>query len=355
MHHAGWLVPATTVVAILASPAGLAAQHTPTVTVGGVGYAHFRYQLDADSSLPGGAHRNNFDVERSYITVAGRLRDGITTRITADVDRRRAASNQLTFRLKYGYVAWTPDSSALTWKLGMIQTPVIEFLEALWGYRMQGQVALDRNGYLPSSDFGASVDGTWDDGRIQATAGIYNGEGYSNAPGDAGKDLALRASVRLAATDTTSRTAGLRLTGYGHYGKATGGGTRSRWMGLLSYQTRRLTLGAEYTVTRDSTAPDAPDTRGTVFSAYGVYQLPASPLAVLARVDRVDPDADRSPSVPDLATGVQTRVIAGASWRLTPEVRLLLDADLLSLQHGSPNNAFHAGRRTIYFHTEVRF
>ena len=31
------------------------------------------------------------------------------------------------------------------------------------------------------------------------------------------------------------------------------------------------------------------------------------------------------------------------------------DADLLSLEHGSPDNAFNATRRTVFFHTEFRF
>jgi hypothetical protein len=48
-------------------------------------------------------------------------------------------------------------------------------------------------------------------------------------------------------------------------------------------------------------------------------------------------------------------VIAGVSYQLTPDVRLLVDADMLSLEHGSPNNAFNASRRTLFFHTEFRF
>jgi hypothetical protein len=319
-----------------------------------VGYVHYRYHLDTDSSLASPARRNNFDVDRSYITLSARLPDGVAARITADVDRRSAASNQLTFRLKYGYVAWTPGQSSLTWKLGMIQTPVIEFIEQLWDYRMQGPVALDRQGVLTSSDFGLSVAGDWRDDGISVVAGVYNGEGYSRAPGDPGKDVQVRASIRLARTDTTTATSGLRLTGYAHYGKANGGGTRSRLMGLLSYQTNRLTLAGEFTATRDSTDQSA-ETAGTVFSTYAVYRLGSGRTALLARYDRHDPNTDVSPTGPDLDSGVQERIIAGISHRLTPNLRVLLDADLASLEHGSPNNAYNATRRTLYFHTEFRF
>ena len=341
--------------AVLVVAAPLAAQQSATVTVSGVGYLHYRYQLDTDSSLASPARRNNFEVDRSYITLSARLPDGVAARITTDIDRRAANSNQQTFRLKYAYAAWTPEGSALTWKLGMIQTPVIEFLEQLWDYRMQGPVALDRQGVLTSSDIGLSVQGAWGREQVSVAAGVFNGEGYSRAPGEPGKDVAARVSVRLAATDTTTATSGLRATGYLHYGKANGGGTRLRMMGLLSYQTRRLTVGAEYTVTRDSTGALSPETAGSLASTYAVYRLGDGRSAVLARYDRHDPDTDTDPTGPSLATGVQQRVIVGASHWLTRNLRVLLDADLLSLEHGSPDNAFNANRRTLYFHTEFRF
>lgn len=347
----GWRTVIVTVLVTTGST--LQAQDAPRVTVGGVGYVHFRYQLDADSSLNPAAHQNNFDVDRSYITVSGKLRDGISTRVTIDVDGRDA-TNALTMRLKYAYLAWQPAGSRITAKLGLIQTPLVDFIETLWGYRMQGTVAMDRNKYVTSSDFGISVDGAWGD-RVNATAGLYNGEGYSREPGDHRKDVAARLSVQLMPSDTTGRTTGLRLTGFGHYGRATGGGLRSRFLGLLSYQSKRVTLGAEYGVTSDSTAADSPETKGRVLSAYGVYRSADSRLALLARVDKVDPDTDIDPAGPDLSSGERTRVIAGVSYQMTPDVRLLVDADLLTAQHGSPNNAFNATRRTLYFHTEFKF
>jgi hypothetical protein len=62
-----------------------------------------------------------------------------------------------------------------------------------------------------------------------------------------------------------------------------------------------------------------------------------------------------TPTGPDLATDVRTRVIAGLSYQLTPDVRVLLNADLASQEQGSPNNAFNATRRTLLFQTEFTF
>ncbi len=341
--------------AVVTLAAPLAAQDAPTVSVSGVGYLHYRYSLGTDSSLTVPGHANNFDVDRSYVTITGKLRDGITTRVTTDVDGRKAASNQLTLRLKYAYVAWKPKGSALTWKFGQIQTPYIDFEESLWGYRMQGPVAMDRQGYLSSSDVGASVDGSWSADAVNLTAGVYNGEGYSKAPGDQYKDVAARVSVRLLDTGAKGKTGGLRATGFALVGKANGGGTRTRFLGLLSYQSASFTLGGLYAITKDSTAVASPETKGSVLSAFATYDLPRSPLGLMARVDRWDPDTDVDPSEPDLRYDVQTRIIAGAAYRLTPDVRLLLDADLASLEHGSPSNGYDAARRSLYFHVEFKF
>src|SRR2546426_9284428 len=127
------------------------AAQAPQVTVSGVAYLQYLYQLKDTA-----AHNNNFDVTRAYINVIGRFSGGVYTRITVDVNRPPAVTtdNSLRYRLKYAYAAYTPQGSSLTYKLGQIHTPFIDWEEALWDYRMQGQMAMERGGYLSSSDFG---------------------------------------------------------------------------------------------------------------------------------------------------------------------------------------------------------
>ncbi len=336
--------------ALLLPALPLAAQ----VSVSGVGYLHFRYQLDADSSLSPPAHQNNFDVDRSYISVATPTSDEVSARVTVDVDGRDNSSSLL-FRLKYAYVRWRPSGAGVSLTAGMLPTPLVGYTERLWDYRMQGQVAMDRSNYLTSSDIGVSADAEWGDGRFQVVGGVFNGEGYENTPGDHRKDVAARASVRLLSSDTTASTAGLRLTGYAHYGRATGGGIRARWLAMLSWQSKRLTLAAEHGWTRDSTAADSPSTHGRVSSLWGVWRPGNSPFAALARIDRVDRDTDIVPVAPDPATDVETTVIVGVSYQVSPRLRLLIDADLVSLNQGSPGNAFDATRRSLFVHTAFLF
>jgi hypothetical protein len=343
------------VAAGLMAQASLASAQAPTVTVSGVGYAQYLYQLKVDSTLSPPGHQNNFDVTRAYINVIGKFTGGITTRVTADIDGRKAAPNQQTFRLKYAYVAWTPEKSALTYKIGQIHTPFIDWEEALWDYRMQGTMAMERNGYLSSADLGAGVDGNWAYDKVNMQVGVYNGENYNNTPGDQRKEIEGRVSVRLIKSDFAGKVGGLRLTGYGDYGIPTGGGAKQRFLGMLSYKSKQWTLAGEYAITKDRTAANPVDIKGSVLSVYGVWNVPKTAVGVIGRVDVVDPNRDSSSATPSLAVNKQTRVIAGVSYQVTPNLRVMGDVDLNSLAKGSPNNAFDRTRQTAYFHTQFTF
>ena len=324
--------------AILTIAAPLQAQTAVT----GIVYSQFVYQL-ADTAN----HTNGFDVTRAYVNVVSKFTGGIATRVTADI-YRQIGDNSLRYRLKYAYVAYTPGTSPLTFKLGATQTPWLDWEEALWDYRMQGTVALDRNGYLSSSDIGFGIDGKWSGDRVNGAVIFMNGENYNGGTGDQRKDIAARISVRLRPTNDSSRVGGLRLTGYGHYGKPTGGGVRDRAIGMLSYRARELTLAAEYAITRDSsTATPVALLKGSVLSVYGVYHVAKSNVALIGRVDAVDPNTG--------AAGDRlTRVIGGVSYQLSPNVRLLGDWDHLSYQ-STPTPAQEAVRSQALFQAQFGF
>ncbi|HEY6092239.1 MAG TPA: hypothetical protein VIV83_09630 [Gemmatimonadales bacterium] len=324
--------------AILTIAAPLQAQTAVT----GIVYSQFVYQL-ADTAN----HTNGFDVTRAYVNVVSKFTGGIATRVTADI-YRQIGDNSLRYRLKYAYVAYTPGTSPLTFKLGATQTPWLDWEEALWDYRMQGTVALDRNGYLSSSDIGFGIDGKWSGDRVNGAVIFMNGENYNGGTGDQRKDIAARISVRLRPTNDSSRVGGLRLTGYGHYGKPTGGGVRDRAIGMLSYRARELTLAAEYAITRDSsTATPVALLKGSVLSVYGVYHVAKSNVALIGRVDAVDPNTG--------AAGDRlTRVIGGVSYQLSPNVRLLGDWDHLSYQ-STPTPAQEAVRSQALFQAQFSF
>ena len=324
--------------------AGRAVAQAPTVTVGGVAYAQFVYQLKDTAN-----HVNNFDITRAYINVTGKFAYGIGTRVTGDIFR--TADGSLSYRLKYAYATWNPEKSALTYKIGQMHTPWVDWEEHLWDYRVQGQVAVERGGYMSSSDFGFGVDGNWGFDKVNMQVGIYNGENYNRTPGDQRKDLMGRVSVRLAGTDEGGRDGGLRLTGYGQVGKPTGGGTRNRFIGMLSYRSKQFVVAAELGSTRDSVVvtPATPKKSGRVVSVFSVYKFPKSKFSVLARWDQTDPNTSAAANTDRL-----TRLIAGVTYTWSSNLRLTADIDNLSYQT-TPTPAQEAVRSQFFLHAQINF
>jgi Phosphate-selective porin O and P len=307
------LAAAALAAAAAASP--LAAQGNPQLSIGGIAFAQFAAQLDSGTN-------SNFDVTRAYLNFIGKFNGGFMTRVTTDLYQNADGSH--TYRLKYAFINWTPSGSALTYRFGLMTTPWIDWEEQLWDYRMQGPMAVDRNHYLTSSDFGAGVDGNINNELVDFQASVVDGTGYGARPGDMHKAYAARASVRLLGTDEASRVGGLRLTGYAQLGAPTGGGTRQRFMGMASYRSKAVLLAAEYAATTDSATGGA-KVKGTVFSAYGFAHLPSSPVGLIARVDLVNANTAAS-------NAKTTDLIGGLSYQLSPNIRLLADVDRLSFE-----------------------
>ena len=289
---------------------------TPQVAVTGVIFTQYQY---SDAPI---AAKSTFDMTRAYVNVLGRLSNGIATRLTSDILPNGVGGNYV-IRLKFAYAAWTPTGSSLTYKLGMINTPWVDFEETLWDYRMQGTIAVDRNGVLTSADAGFGIDGKWNNDQVNAQFVIVNGEGYAGGAGDFRKDVEARVSYRIQPTDDNSRVGGLRLSGYVGIGKVTGtGADRNRYLGMLSYRRTQYTVAGEYVSVKNGAFT------GSIISAFGVYHLtPPSKIALIARVDIADPDNN-------VANDGNTRIIAGASYQLSPNVRLLADLDRVKPQGG---------------------
>jgi len=341
-----------------AAPAPAPAPAPSPITVTGLVYTQFLYQL-ADTSY--GVSR--FDITRAYINILGKWSGGLQARITGDIFTNSDSSRA--YRLKYAYAAYTPAKSPLTFKAGLIHTPWLDWEEALWDYRMQGAMAMDRDGYLSSADFGIGIDEKTGSDVTNGQITIVNGENYNKGTGDDGKDIMARFSVRVLESDDKSRVGGLRVSVYGQWGVPTSGGQRERAIMMLSYRSKIFTVAAEAAATRDTVSGTAVvagvyptaiavqhPTNGHVYSAYGVFHIPQAKgkpgnAAIIARVDIQKPNSG----------GVNTqttRYIAGVSYQLHPNWRLLADVDLLSYQT-TPTAAQVLTQKTAYFQTQINF
>lgn len=329
---------------VLLGPSVAWAQGTPrSVRMGGLIYGSWSADLGS-----GAEGANRFDVNRAYLTLSGALSERVSGRITTDAIREDG--QELEVRLKYAFVTYRPERSSLAVRFGLTQTPFVEFEEGVWGYRMQGSIPADRLRYLSSADLGVAVDGRWGEGdAVQATIGVYNGEGWARGEVDSGKDLMARVTVRLAGTDDPGPFGGVRLTTYGGIGSPPGGGVRQRALGMLSWRTRRLTVAGQYLLTRDrQDAGTGHTVDGSLLSTFAVVRVPAASVDLIARLELHDPDrgvpADR-----------QTRWTAGVGHALSPELRILGSLEHLSYQGGAPTPALEATRVRGLFQLALAF
>ena len=326
---------------------------TPSVRIGGTLFVDDTYSLapkviDVDGNA---VTSSDFNVTRAYVNVTGQVNHLIAFRITPDVVRETGTGSSLagseTFRLKYGYAQLNLDDwmwRASYVRVGMIQTPYVDFAENVYRYRFQGQVFVDREGYRPSSDFGAAFRTLLPGGYGEVVGGIFNGEGYAHADPNNQKAWEIRGTLRP--LPGPGLLHGVRITSYldaDHYAKDD---DRTRIVQAVTYEHRFVNAGFEYLKAADQTSRAAPRVESSGTSMWitpriliGQLQLLPTAGAVrasvegLLRYDRLEPD--------DSNQSLKQRWIAGvAFWpRLTATTvssSFLLDYEAVRYDNFAP-------------------
>jgi hypothetical protein len=232
--------------------------------------------VDADGNRVTG---NGFNVSRAYINVTGNLSHIVAFRVTPDVARETGSGSSLngslTFRLKYAYAQfnlddWTRGGSWV--RLGMQQTPWVDFLDSVYRYRFQGTVFEDREGFLASSDVGATVRYVLGGDHGDVHGGFYNGETYSRPEANDQKAFAIRATVRPLPKD--ARLRGLRFTGFYDHDAYVRDAERRRAIVAVTYEHPYVNAGWNYLTTSDQTRVVNPRLDGHGFSAWATPKTP---------------------------------------------------------------------------------
>jgi hypothetical protein len=320
---------------------------TPKINVGITIFANYSYQDEPQvvdgSPQHNSIHVNSFDVTRAYINVTGSLSHWFSFRITPDITRETGTGSSLsgsqTFRLKYAYGQvnfddFLPRGSWL--RIGMQQTPWIDFQEGVYRYRFQGTIFTDREGFLTSSDYAISTRVAFPENYGDVHVGIYNGDGYSSTNDQRGindqKAFQARVSIRPAPGIAVLR--GLRLTGFydsDHYFKDS---KKERAIGALTFEHAYVNAGAEYLSAKDQSGGAA--VAELRREGYSVWVTPRTPFGIeaLLRYDDLTTNKDISPKPK------RQRTIAGiAYW---PElaggksVAFLVDYEILKIKNVTP-------------------
>jgi hypothetical protein len=327
----------------------------PAIKVGVLLFADYTVQqqpkiVDADGNS---VTLSAFQITRSYINVTGNLTKAIAFRITPDIVRETGVGSSLngsyTFRLKFAYAQWNLDeplSPGAFARFGMQQNPWIDFFDSVYRYRFQGQTFEDREGFLPSSDTGATFHYSFPGHYGDVHTGFFNGETYQRAEVNDQKSFQIRGTVRpLPGRGVLN---GLRLTGFYDHDAYVKNAERRRAIFGLTFEHPYLHAGFNYLSATDQTSAThaAVDARG-----WSAFVTPRTSIGWegLFRVDHLDPNTA-------IAAQEKLRTIAGIAYWFPHQASvasaLLLDVDNVSYTNFSPARPTE---RRIAIHAMVSF
>jgi hypothetical protein len=312
---------------------------TPSIKLGATIFTDYTFQdapevTDADGNS---VHLNAFNVARAYINVTGNVSHLLGFRITPDIVRESGVGSslngRLTFRLKYAYAQvnfddWMTKGSWV--RLGIQQTPWVDFEEQIYRYRFQGTVFTDREGFLSSSDAGVAFHTNFTKNYGDVQVGIYNGDTYSRPELNDQKAFQIRGTLRPVPQSALFR--GLRLTAFydaDHYLK---NGERRRFIVAPTFEHKYINAAFQYVDTRDQSSATKPLVDG---QGWSVWATPKSTMGFegLIRFDHLEPD--------DSLNGKRDRAIAGIAYWLphqgTVSSAFLLDYEQVKNKNFEPS------------------
>src|SRR5262249_38194873 len=184
---------------------------TPAIRVGMTLFTNYSWQTDPKGTDANGQSitRNSFDVARSYINITGQISHLVAFRITPDITRQsgivnsaQVTSDSLVFRIKYAYGQFNLDDwmTRGSWvRLGIQQTPWVDFDEGIYRYRFQGTTFVERLPLLTtftSADAGVSFHYNLPSNYGDVHVGVYNGENYQRVEVNDQKGFEFRGTLR---------------------------------------------------------------------------------------------------------------------------------------------------------------
>lgn len=329
---------------------------TPSIRVGATLFGDYTYAISPTTTDTDGnvIHPSTFNVGRGYINITGNISHLVSFRLTPDISRETgtgsSSNGSLVFRIKYAFAQANFDDwmTRGSWaRLGIQQTPWVDFEENIYRYRFQGTVFSEREGFLSSSDAGASFHYNLPSDYGDIHVGLYNGENYNRLETNDQKAFQVRATVRpLAHGPLVWR--GLRAHVFynaDHYVK---NAERTRALGSVTFEHAYLNAGFDVMQTTDRTSALKSKLDG---SGYSIWVTPRSPSGweALLRFDHMKPDTT-------LDAQARNRTILGVAYWFPHQGNvssaLLLDYDGQTFENFTPARQ---SERKLAVHALVNF
>lgn len=270
----------------------------PSVRVGVTIFADYTLQSSPDVTDAAGntVNPSAFQIGRTYINLTGQVHHLLSFRITPDIKTETGTGSALngsyTFRLKYAFAQVNLDDwmTRGSWvRLGMQQTPFIDYGEGVYRYRFQGPIFPDREGYLSSSDAGLAFHTNFKNNYGDIHTGIYNGETYSKLETNNRKAFQVRGTLRPLPMSRTLR--GLRVSLFYDADAPVNDGKRNRVLFDTSFEHKFVNAGFMYLTAEDKPLPTSTQTDA---QGYSIWLTPKTTKGWegLLRYDHLEPNTD---------------------------------------------------------------
>ena len=287
---------------------------TPKFKVGATVFGDYTYtdtptKVDQDGNT---YHPTAFDVGRAYINVNLYLNHSLSFRVTPDIKRQSTSCSatssdpnvtvscsassstdgSLSYRLKYAYGQYSLDDSwgKGSWvRFGLHHTPYIDWNEHIYRYRFQGPTFVDREGFLASSDLGASAHYNLPGGYGDIHAGYYNGDTYGHP--EANDQQAVQARVSIRPAPNSGAVKGLLITGFYDADNYAKSDPKTRMIGALTFEHKYVHAGVEYLQAKDQPAASSPEVKSDGYTIWATPRF-GDGWEALLRYDSLKPDKD---------------------------------------------------------------
>jgi hypothetical protein len=266
-----WLVmlafPRLAAAQVTAAAASTPPNDTQNISVGATIFYDYTVQttpkVKDGNTPPNDVTLSAFQLQRTYINVTGNISHLVSFRITPDIVRDANAADaalngNLVFRIKYGYAQFNLDQYTGSWKanwvkLGIQQTPYLDYSEGIYRYRFQGTMFTERVGAFASADAGVSYHSNLPNNYGDFHVGFFNGENYNRVEVNDQKAFMVRGTFRPFGRGKPEAR-GWRVTGFWDNDAPSQGGRRDRAFFQTTYEHKYFNFGYEYMNQNDQAA-----------------------------------------------------------------------------------------------------
>jgi hypothetical protein len=295
------LLSAALAIACAAGSAATRAAEPGETTIGGRAFVDLTNVDETSNGAKTDASGTGLDVKRFYFILGHQFDKVWSVNLTTDFNYVANDSETQLF-IKKAY-AEAKFNDKFTLRLGSADTPLLPFLEGIYGYRFIETMVVERIGFEASADWGAHILGAFGNGKAHYAVSAINGNGYKNPSRSQGLDLDTRIDFEP--------VNGLTLALFYRTGKrgldkpsVTTFHTADRTEILAAYAKSKFRVGAEFFQADNWNQvlnPLADSSDG--HSIWGTFNVKKN-VQLFARVDSAKPSKDLAPNLENKYTNL---------------------------------------------------